>query len=107
MSLISHTPEARRGLVNGGLPAKISTARLVLSPERLGGMFNLPLSPGLSCQPCSLLPSFQPDGLFRVDRGTEGGEKLTVSEHLSRTRLCVRHWKQHHEGAEKSKDATR
>lgn len=51
MPLISHTPEARGGLVNGGLPAKISTVLLVLRPGRLGGMFYLPRSPKLCCQP--------------------------------------------------------
>lgn len=59
MSLISHTPEAGSGLVNGGLPAKISIAWLVLSPERRGGMFYLPLRaphPQPSC-PVSPAPS--------------------------------------------------
>lgn len=51
MSLISHIPEAWRGLVNGGLLAKISIVWLVLSPGRLTGMFYLPASPEVSCQP--------------------------------------------------------
>lgn len=106
MSLISRTPEAGRGLVNGGLPAKISIARLVLSPERLGGMFYLPLPP--TTQPrCPVTPAtfchhLSLMGCSQLTEGTEGGKRLmAISEHLSCTRLWARHWERSSKGSEK------
>lgn len=64
MSLISHTPEACRGLVDGGLPAKISIVRLVFGPGRFRGMYYLPFLLISYCPNSlySILPSYEHEG---------------------------------------------
>ena len=95
MSLISHAPEARRGLVHGGLSAKISNVRLALHP---GDLVGCPVSP------CSNLPFFQPGALRRVDGREEGRAKANLSEHLLGTGFYARHWQQRNERWETPKD---
>ena len=104
MSLISHAPEARRGLVHGGLSAKISNVRLALHPGDLVGCFICLSPPSCPVSPCSNLPFFQPGALRRVD-GREGGRaKANLSEHLLGTGFYARHWQQRNERWETPKD---
>lgn len=100
MSLISHTPEACRGLVDGGLPAKISIVRLVFGPGRLSGMYYLPppSSPIVLAASAPFCHHVNTKGALELRRGKKGA----LSAHLPGPGPCARHgegqgqrWKEH------------
>lgn len=80
MSLISHTLEARRGLVNGGLPAKISSVRLVLTPSReiYWDVLVAFLPQAVLSAPAPFCHHFSLMGCSRLTEAKKGGEKAEL-----------------------------